>query len=147
MVAFNMSHLKAVHWLAPTTIILALLMGILLALGHDIFYAELHGKAVPVGYYPLVGKQLPEQQFNTSVGIALAFLVKMFLSIALSTIYVQFFWRSIKDTKKRPTITELDWAYSGIENVLNLFNLKVGWKYPFLVSIALIFWYVAPSHC
>lgn len=142
-----MSHLKSVHWLAPTTIILALLFGISLALGHHIFYARLDQKSVPIGFYAFAGKQLPEQQFNTSVGIALAFLVKTFLSIALSTIYVQFFWRSIKDTKQRPTITELDWAYSGVQNILNLFNLKIGWKYPILVFIAIIFWFVASYHC
>ena len=141
-----MSHLKAVHWLAPTTIILALLAGISLALGHHIFYAKLDRKSVPIGFYAFAGKQLPEQQFNTSVGIALAFLVKTFLSIALSAIYVQLFWRSIKSAKQRPTITELDWAYSGIENIVNLFHLMIGWNYPFLVFIALIFWYVSPCH-
>lgn len=142
-----MSHLKAVHWLAPTTIILALLLGILFVLGHHVFYAKLENQSVPTGNYTLAGKQLPKQQFNTFVGIALAFLVKTFLSIALSTIYVQFFWRSIKDAKQRPTVTELDWAYSGTQNILNLLNLKIGWKYPFLVLLALIFWYVSPYHC
>ena len=142
-----MSHLKMVHWLAPTTIILALLIGVLLALGHHIFYARLDRKSVPTGSYTFAEKHLPRQQFNTFVGVALAYLVKTFLSLALSTIYIQFFWRSIKDTKQRPTITELDWAYSGIENILNLFNLKIAWKYPLLASIALIFWYVSPRHC
>ena len=142
-----MSHLKAIHCLAPTTIILALLIGILLVSGHHVFYAKLDSKSVPTGTYALARKQLPKQQLNTFVGIELAFLVKTFFSIALSTIYVQFFWKSFNVAKQRPTVTELDSAYSGTQNLFNLLNLKIVWRYPFLVLLALVFWYVPPCHC
>lgn len=120
--------------------VFALLAGILLALSHHLFYASLNRKFVPTGFYPFAGKNLPKQQFNASVGIALAFLVRTFVAVVVSTAYVQIFWRSTMNAKQYPTFAELDWANAGLANVFSLFNLKLGWKYPFLVLLAVIFW-------
>ena len=131
---------KTIHWLAPTTMGFALLVGFSLALAHHLFYASLDRKLVPTGSYPFAGKKLPKQQFNTSVGIALAFLVRTFLAIAMSTAYVQIFWRSTMKAKQPPTLAELDWANTVLSNVFSLFNLKLARNYPSLVLLALIFW-------
>ncbi|KAF4626926.1 hypothetical protein G7Y89_g11231 [Cudoniella acicularis] len=122
--------------------VLALLGGFLLSLGHHLFYASLDRKSVPTGSYPFAGKTLPKQQFNIFVGTALAFFVRTFLAVAVSTAYVQIFWRSTKNAKQSPTLAELDWAKAGLANVFNLFNLKRASKYPLLVLLAVIFWCV-----
>jgi hypothetical protein len=85
---------------------------------------------------------MSKQQFNTSVGTALALLVRTFLALAVSAAYVQIFWRSAKKASKEPTLRELDYAAAGLENVFSLFNLRVAWKYPLLVLLAIVFWYV-----
>ena len=131
---------RSVHWLAPTTIILALVVSFLLALGHHFFYLRLDGEPVSTESYHIAGKTMPKQQFKTSVGIAFALLVRTFLSIAVSTAYVQLFWRSIRNARPSPKLAELDWASSGVNNVLRIFNVKYWWKYPALVALATVFW-------
>lgn len=135
-----MSRVRRVHWLAPTTMVLALLVGVLLALSHHLFYSSLEGKSVPGGAYRLAGKSLSRQQYNTAVGTALSFLVRTLLATAVSTSYVQIFWRSIRSAKQLPTLKELDWADAGLSNVFGLFNLQLGRKYLLLVLLAVIFW-------
>ena len=121
--------------------VIALLGGLLLALGHHLFYESLDGKTVPTGSYTIAGRELPKQQFNTSMGTAFALLVRISLAVAVSTAYVQIFWRSIKNTKQSPTLAELDSANAGLDNVFSLFNIKLGRKYPMLLLLAFIFWY------
>ena len=47
------------------------------------------------------------------------------------------------NAKQYRTLAELDWASAGLANVFNLFNLKLAWKYPLLVLLAVIFWFVS----
>jgi hypothetical protein len=135
-----MSCLRNVHWLAPTTMVVTLFSGILLALGHHLFFKSLDHEPVPAGSYAFAGKELPKQQFNTAVGTAFALLVRISLAVAMSTAYVQIFWRSMKNRKQPPTLAELDSAKAGLEDISSLFNMKVVHKYPLLALIAVIFW-------
>ncbi|KAK5679710.1 hypothetical protein LTS10_007658 [Elasticomyces elasticus] len=136
-----MRRVTGIHWLAPTVMMASFVCGVLLALSHHIFYANLRGNAVPTEpYRPFKGASLPQQQLNTSVGTAFAFFIRVFLSIAAGTAYTQIFWRSVKGVKQSPTLAELDWASAGLQNVFGLFNLKHGRGYPMLVIMAVIFW-------
>ncbi|KAK5740520.1 hypothetical protein LTR17_004557 [Elasticomyces elasticus] len=139
-----MTRLTGIHWLAPTVMLASFTCGALLAVGHHIFYASLRGKPIPTEpYRPFRGASFPRQQFNTSVGTAFAFFIRIFLSIAAGTAYTQIFWRSFKGVKKQsPTLAELDWASAGLQNVFGVFNLKHGRGYPMLVFMAIIFWCV-----
>ncbi|KAK5701737.1 hypothetical protein LTR97_004555 [Elasticomyces elasticus] len=139
-----MARLTGIHWLAPTIMLASFTCGVLLAVGHHIFYASLRGKPIPTEpYRPFRGASFPQQQFNTSVGTAFAFFIRIFLSIAAGTAYTQIFWSSIKGVKKQsPTLAELDWASAGLQNVFGVFNLKHGRGYPMLVVMAIIFWCV-----
>ena len=134
------SRVRNVHWLAPTTIAAALAVGFFLSLGHHFFYVGLDGRSVSTESYHIAGKTLPVQQINTSVGIVFALLVRIFLSIAVSTAYVQLFWRSMRTAEQSPRLAELDWASSGMNNVIRAFTFKFWWKYPALVALAIIFW-------
>jgi hypothetical protein len=143
---YRMSRLayRRVHWLVPTTMVGSCLAGLLLALGHHLFYSSLNSQVVPTASYHLIGHSLSIQQVNTSIGTAFAFLVRTFLALAISAAYVQVFWRSLRNTGgKRPsTLNELDWAHAGLSNIFGLFNFRFGSKYPLLVCLAAVFWYV-----
>lgn len=120
--------------------ILTLLSGSLLAMGHHLFYRSLADHSVSTGLYHFAGKNMSKQQFNTAVGTAFAYLVKAFLTVAVSTAYVQIFWMNTKNAKEYPTLAELDCAHSVLDNALSLFNVKIWWRYPSLLVLAAIFW-------
>jgi hypothetical protein len=128
------------RWTASTIMTLALITGALCAIGHHLFYACLHGSSVRVNPYQILGKYLPTQVLNVAVGTAFAFLVRAFLTIAISTAYVQVIWRSVRRMKEYPTVGELDWAHAVLGNVFNLFNLACSRRFPWLLSTAIIFW-------
>ena len=133
---------SSIHWLALTTIVFALVVGFLFALGHHVFYVSLDRETVSTESFHLAGTRLPKQEFNSAVGIAFALLVRTFFTIAISTAYVQIFWRNIRTTKKSPTLTELDWASSCMNNILKICNVKFWRKHFTLVALAIIFWCV-----
>lgn len=118
--------------------ILALLGGALLATAHHLFYASLNHNAAETGSYFIAGTPLSKQQFNLSMGTAIAFLVRVLFALAMSVAYVQLFWRSMKNND--PKLAELDWAAALLDNIFSLFNVKRGWSYPVLPLIAIIFW-------
>lgn len=76
---------RSIHWVAPTTMVVAFLSGCLLIMGHSLFYSKLSGQPIPTGSYSFAGTTLNKQQFNTSVGTAFAFLVKNLLAVAITT--------------------------------------------------------------
>ena len=134
------AQVRSIHWLAPTTIILALTIGSLSALGHDLFYTSLDRDAVATDSYHIAGKGLPKQQFNSTVGVAFALLFKTSMSIAVSTGYAQFFWKRVGTAKRSPTLAELDWASSMIDNILKFFYFRYWRKHLTLVALAILFW-------
>jgi hypothetical protein len=135
-----MTSQRKIYWLAPTTMITSFLGGFLLALGHHLFYASRAGDIVPTGSYSFLGTTLQKQQFNTSVGTALAFLVKTFLSVAISVAYIQLFWLTAHRAKQNPRLGDVDWVTSGLSNVFSLVYPNLWWKYPILGVSALVFW-------
>ncbi|KAK5744823.1 hypothetical protein LTR17_001900 [Elasticomyces elasticus] len=84
---------RAVPWRAPATMIASLLAACALAISHHFFYASLDGTHVAPPQTEGVRQSLvSRQQLNTGGGTALAFLVKMFLVLSVSTAYTQVFW-------------------------------------------------------
>ena len=137
-----MSLLTNLHWLAPTTMVSALLGRGCLALGHHFFYASLSGQPVPTGFYSLAGTKIHKQQFNTSVGTAFAFMTNFLLATSISVAYVQIFWCTVKKKKQKPQLGELDWANAGVSYVFSLLYFRLWWKLPILAAAAFFFWYV-----
>ena len=90
-----------VHWYGPTCMLGALLAGILLALGHHIYYATLDENEVPAGDHDLRLFSVSRQQATAAVGTAFAFAVRSALVLAISSAYVQLFWlRLVAKSKK-----------------------------------------------
>ena len=138
---FSMSRFKGVHWQSPTIMLTSLLGGFSLILGHHLFYASLDCKAVSTESYSIAGRNLSQQQLNISLGTAFALLVKICLAVAVSTAYVQLFWRSTR-TSEPPTLVELDLANESLDNIFSFCNPKFWLRYPSLVVLGLIFWLV-----
>lgn len=124
------------HWRAYTTMVASLLFGILLALGHHLFYSHLNGK--PVGAPEHVIKGVTRQQLNLTLGTLFAFLVSSFLGVAVTTSYTQIVWRAIK--KRTTTLATIDTIFHVVTNFWSLAFFSVWWKYPRLLLLALTIW-------
>ena len=137
-----MSRPRGGHWRIPVLAISTFIGGCSLALGHHLFYSSLHKEPVPNGNIEFAGRTLSKQQFNILVGTSFAFLVKVFLCFAVSVAYVQAFWKDLKSNKSAPSLRDLDWASSGLENIFWLFHFRQARRHLTLVILALVFWCV-----
>lgn len=131
---------RNVPWQAPTTIVLSLIAGLLLAVGHHLFYAGLHGKEAHPDGFQVLGSHISPQQLNIAIGTAIAYLVKAFLLLALSTAYLQLLWRALLRAARGSTLGDLDTAFSGLSNLISLGKVWVWWRLPLLFALALAAW-------
>ena len=130
----------SIHWLAPTAMLSFLLLGIIFAIAHHVFYQSLDHGHVPARELHIAGIVTSQQQVNISVGTAFAFLVKAFLAASVSIAFVQSFWRTLTTTRKSLTLDQVDTTYSLRNNLGALFVVKHWWRSPFLFLLALIVW-------
>ncbi|KAJ2987773.1 hypothetical protein NUW58_g4324 [Xylaria curta] len=127
-------------WRASTSILGALLAGILTAVGHHLYYASLQGTS-PEGDRMIAGYRLSNQTFTTAVGTAFAFVVRAFLLFGVSGAYVQVFWHAATHARKGGnTLEEVDAMFSILSNLFAFRQGSVWWKYPMLLIIAFIAW-------
>lgn len=129
-----------IHWLAPATIVSSFTAGVLLALGHHLFYASLAGSEVPTGLYKFASTTVSKQQLNLAVETAFAFLVTSSLGICVGTSYVQLFWRAIRNSRKGEALKVLDTMHDALDNLPHLFKVQVWWQFPLLFLLASISW-------
>lgn len=133
---------STVHWLAPVTILSSLIAGVLFALAHHLFNSSLRGTVVDAEPYKLASFQVSQQQVNTAVGTALAFLSRSCLVVALSTAYTQSFWWTITRHGTSTRLLLIDVLHSVLNNVWSLFRPAAWWKHPLLLLTGLITWFV-----
>ncbi|KAK0787274.1 hypothetical protein LTR02_006467 [Friedmanniomyces endolithicus] len=112
--------LGPIHLTAPVTMISALLAGVVFAVGHHLFYHGLAGHAVSDHYGKGFGSSVSAQEINIAIGTAFAFLVRACLVLAVSTAYIQAFWRAAKarQSEMNLTVAQLDAAFSALTNLL-----------------------------
>lgn len=130
------------HWKAPRVMVTALLCGIASACGHHMFYHSLDGKkvqsdkdAISIAWY-----SVSQQRFNTTIGTACAFFVKSCLMLAVTTTYVQVFWRTIKEIRRTTRVSTINILSSATANPLSLLHLSVWARYPLLFTLAVTPW-------
>lgn len=140
MAAQGLRRCAGVHWVAPAIILASLISGIVIAVGHHLFFQSLHGKRAPTNGYMVWGTEVSRQEMNTAIGTAFAFLVKVALVSAVSTAYIQLIWRTLVHSSKAATIGHLDVLFSGISNIISLFTLTTWWRYPLLFITVLVAW-------
>ncbi|CAG8297363.1 unnamed protein product, partial [Penicillium nalgiovense] len=119
----------------------SLLVAVAFAIGHDAFYQNLNGKPVlnaqPIA---LINSSLnvSPQQVYLSLGTLFAFLVKSFLGVSVSTVFDQFVWKSIQNTRTRMGI--IDDLLSLLKNGFTVLNLQLWKRFPVSMALALICW-------
>jgi hypothetical protein len=120
----------------------ALTAGILLALGHHLFYQRLNGTETPTDDLRFANLSYSKQQMNIQVGTAFAFLVKASLVVSVSIAYAQVFWGAFSGShhRKPPTLSNIDTAFSALGSVLALLKFPVWLRHPVLLSLAALTW-------
>ena len=138
-----MAHRTQGHWWTPFLLFASLLVGVLFAFGHHLFYRSLVDKPTSTGSYSIAGTHYPGQQVNIALGTAFAFLAKAAFVLAVSTAYYQVFWKRIKQDAhigKPPTLARADSAFSAPTNIISLLNAPVWFRYPLLFLMAVTMW-------
>ena len=127
-----------IHWKAPVTMFAAWLLGIGLVCGHHFFNLRLDGQDVlttNIESHGLLKFHISIQGINTSVGTALAFMVKTCFALAASIAYTQIIWHAIKRSKARLGI--VDSAYNAPSDVSAFVNFRLWWNLPLVTILAL----------
>ena len=135
-----MAQIGGIYWVTPAAMLAALFCGIMFSIGHHVFYASLAGTLASSGSYSIAGTSISKQQFHTGVGTTFAFLVKSTLALAVSIAYVQAFWYAARVRKKGEHLSALDTTFSILENALGFLKARVWYKYPLLLSMAIVAW-------
>ena len=122
-----------VSWRAPTTILLALFVGLGFALAHHFMGLSLNNK--PVEQVEI--SQAWVSRFST----ALAFLVKLALATSVGAAYTQHQWQRLRQQDLRTS--EIDALTSVLANAFSFLSSTVWFKHPVLALMALVSWYAA----
>lgn len=138
-----MAGATRIHWMAPATMVGAVTAGMLFAMGHHLFYASLAESKAPNKSYSIMGADVSRQQLNTAVGTAFGFLVKSFLTIAVSIAFVQALWRVIRVSKEGSTLASLDGAFSLLSNLHGLCRPTAWAEFRLPLLLAIIAWFVS----
>ena len=99
-------------------------------MGHHLFYRHWNGQAIDDAAW--------SQEWINRSGTGFAFLVKMLLTIATGTAYVQHFWMSVKT--KTLQIKSIDTMAEVLQNALQLFDFRVWFVQPVLAVVAMVTW-------
>ena len=129
-----------IHWAVPTTCLAGLILGLLFAVGHHIFYWSLDGDPASEGHFDVLRSKLPHQQINIAGGTAFAFLVNFCLGLAMTTAFFQLFWKEMLGRKT--TLETLDATSSVISDVSQFTKLNIWANHPLLLILAIIAWLI-----
>ena len=131
-----LSHLRGN---ATIGMLSALLLALVLSLGHHGFYHSLAGSTVSNDDFAFLRKvTVSRQQFNITVGNAFASLVKASLAIAISIAYIQLFWRNVR--RSAYPVSKIDTLFSALSNLFTLAKPNVWRRNPILLSVVSIGW-------
>lgn len=118
-----------ISWAVPCLMVGCAICGILMAVGHHLFYVSLDKQ--------IVGTQ-SRQEWNVRIGTGMAFCVKMFLTAAAGIAYTQVLWRTLKAREIK--LGGIDAMFDVVNNPLSFLNWQL-WKKSFeLVVLAGILW-------
>lgn len=141
-----------VHWRHPTFMAVSFLAGLVLAIGHHIYYSWLHGRVVGsterqqwslrlVKMLLLIAHTLFKItyiKFLTSIGNAFAIGVSFLLKIAVGIAYIQYLWKTLRNNSL--SLQSINDAFGIGSNIFSFFN----WEYLSTVRIgamlAIILW-------
>lgn len=119
---------RRMKWYLQMTIVGSLLAGLLLSIGHHLFYSFLDG-------YTVHGQPKVVRLWATSIGTGFAFLVRSCLGISIGATFWQIFWTTLH--RKSLSINTIDGLASSWGNILSLLDFQVVQASPLLSSLAL----------
>lgn len=130
------------RWMIPQskgTMVLALVAGTVLAVGHHLFYSHLAGQIPPNSIYTIANMEsLTGQQINLAIGAIFVFFVKTLLSMALLTAHEQTTWRAIKTPGRATKVSVIDGLLRSTNNIFSLVMPEL-WKRSFLSMVLAMF--------
>lgn len=132
---------QSIHWLVPASTVGSLIVGILFALGHHLFYDSSDRTTPPLLVYSPAGSHISGQALNLAIGTTFAFLVRSCLAFAMSLSYIQLAWYTIKRSSRDYTISDIDKITSSLSNLLVVLNVFAWINWPMLLLVALLSWY------
>ena len=107
-----------------------LLLGLLTAIGHHLFYTYLNNREVDTAAIP--------QNWTIRIGNAIAYLFKTALVAAIAVAYAQGFWYVVR--RRSLKIGSLDYIFGVLYNPFLLFNAKLLPKTSLLFGLAAVSW-------
>ena len=120
----NMSSKQQIHWFAPVSVLLALIVVFLFALSHHIFYRHLEHRHVPNENRTIAGVEVPQQEINLFAGTA----------------YAQVFWRDLMVASTPLTVAKINTIFSLPSSLVSLFSVLHWWRSPLLFALGLLIW-------
>ncbi|KAH7155246.1 hypothetical protein B0J13DRAFT_582323 [Dactylonectria estremocensis] len=107
----------------------SVLLGLLLAVGHHLFYNSIDGQVV---------ESSDQQVWNLRVGTGMAFVVKASLTAAASMAYTQLLWHTLRS--QEISLNGIDAVFSVVNNVYGFTTMEIWLRCPALVCIAFMIW-------
>jgi hypothetical protein len=132
--------LRDVHWLVPVSMVGSLLVGVLFAVGHHLFYNSLGGTVPPQSMHRVAGLHISGQALNLAIGTTFAFLTRSCLTFAMASSYTQLAWHAVKRSSRPSTVSDIDNVTSALRNLLVIFNIFAWIKWPLILLVALLSW-------
>jgi hypothetical protein len=134
------SNGTSISWPVIITALVAFLTGVLAAIAHHLFYQSLDGQPAPAldQRYRILWGSVSKQEINVAGGTAFAFLVKAALGTAISTAYVQLFWRALMRSDSKKTLSNVDTMFSVLSNPVSLFKIWTWRRFPLLLNLAIV---------
>ncbi|KAF5584024.1 uncharacterized protein FSUBG_12938 [Fusarium subglutinans] len=119
----------AVHKLTPVLMTGSLFLGLVLAIGHHLYYHYLDGRIV---------KTQNQQEWFLRVGTGIAFLARALLSAAVGFAYTQILWRTLRS--KSVTIEGVNSLFGVLHNAWDFTTWELWTAAPALAAVAIIAW-------
>ncbi|PCD44622.1 hypothetical protein AU210_000079 [Fusarium oxysporum f. sp. radicis-cucumerinum] len=119
----------AIHKLTPVLMTGSLFLGLLLAIGHHLYYHYLDGRVI---------KSQNQQEWFLRVGTGIAFLARALLSAAVGFAYTQILWRSLRS--KSVTIEGVNSLFGVLHNAWDFTTWELWTAAPALAVVAIIAW-------
>ncbi|KAF4978281.1 hypothetical protein FDECE_18247, partial [Fusarium decemcellulare] len=119
------------HKLTPVLMIGSLLLGVVLAVCHHLYYKFLDGNIV---------RSQSQQEWFLRVGTGMAFLARSMLSAAVGLAYTQILWRTLR--LKSVTIQGMNSLFGILHNAWDFTAWEIWTAAPALAVVALIAWFL-----
>ena len=119
----------SVYWLQPTLMVTYLVLGVLTAVTHHLYYYSLHHRKIYHGN---------RQQWPLRIGAGLSFLTISLFNMAISAAYTQYVWIRLK--KREFSLLGIDHLFSLTSDPSGLFSKEILTRAKSVALIALLCW-------